>query len=206
MVDYTGLENRRAERHRGFESLSLRSQRKYKSSVKRDLYFFFFLLKLMIRKATIEDLETILLLIDEGRRKMIAEGNVNQWSGGRPSREMFIKDITEGVCHLVVIDGRPVATFALIEGPDPTYARIYDGEWQNDNPYYVIHRVASLAGVHGIMRTVLNHAFSLTDTIRIDTHNDNVTMRTLLAKYGFSYCGIILLENGDPRLAFQKTL
>ena len=160
----------------------------------------------MIRKATIEDLETILLLIDEGRRKMIAEGNVNQWSGGRPSREMLIKDIAQGVSYLVVIDGKPVATFALIEGPDPTYARIYDGQWQNDNPYYVIHRVASLAGVHGIMRAVLNHAFTLTDTIRIDTHNDNVTMRTLLAKYGFSYCGIILLENGDPRLAFQKTL
>ena len=28
MVDYTGLENRRAERHRGFESLSLRYQNK----------------------------------------------------------------------------------------------------------------------------------------------------------------------------------
>ena len=26
MVDYNGLENRRAERHRGFESLSLRKQ------------------------------------------------------------------------------------------------------------------------------------------------------------------------------------
>ena len=28
----------------------------------------------MIRKATIEDLDTILLLIDEGRRKMMAGG------------------------------------------------------------------------------------------------------------------------------------
>ena len=27
VVDYTGLENRRAERHRGFESLSLRNKR-----------------------------------------------------------------------------------------------------------------------------------------------------------------------------------
>ena len=206
MVDYTGLENRRAERHRGFESLSLRSQKESINQVQTRFILFLFLLKLMIRKATIEDLETILLLIDEGRRKMIAEGNVNQWSDGRPSREMLVKDIAQGVSHLVVLNGRPVATFALIEGPDPTYARIYDGEWQNDNPYYVIHRVASLAGVHGIMRAVLNYAFTLTDTIRIDTHNDNVTMRTLLAKYGFSYCGIILLENGDPRLAFQKTL
>jgi hypothetical protein len=160
----------------------------------------------MIRKATIEDLETILLLIDEGRRKMMAEGNVNQWSGGRPSREMHIKDIAQGVSHLVVVDGKPVATFALIEGPDPTYARIYDGQWQNDNPYYVIHRVASVAGVHGIMRMVLEYAFSFTDTIRIDTHEDNRTMRALLLKYGFQHCGTILLENGDPRLAYQRTL
>lgn len=160
----------------------------------------------MIRKATIEDLDTILLLIEEGRRKMIAEGNVNQWSGGRPSREMLIKDITEGVSHLVVHNGKPVATFALIEGPDPTYARIYEGEWKNANPYYVIHRVASQAGVHGVMRAVLDYAFTLTDTIRLDTHEDNRTMRALLEKYAFAYCGIILLENGDPRLAFQKTL
>ncbi len=27
VVDYTGLENRRAERHRGFESLSFRKER-----------------------------------------------------------------------------------------------------------------------------------------------------------------------------------
>lgn len=136
----------------------------------------------MIKKATIEDLDTILLLIDEGRKKMIAEGNVNQWSGGRPSREMFIKDITEGVCHLVVLDRKPVATFALIEGPDPTYARIYDGEWQNANPYFVIHRVASMAGVHGIMRAVLDYAFTLTDTIRIDTHEDNRNNACLVGK------------------------
>jgi hypothetical protein len=31
-------------------------------------------------------------------------------------------------------------------------------------------------------------------------------MRALLQKYGFTYCGIILLENGDPRLAYQRTM
>mgnify|MGYP003296922186 CR=1 FL=1 len=43
--------------------------------------------------------------------------------------------------------------------------------------------------------------FSL--NIRIDTHHDNVVMQRLLKKLGFQYCGIIHLENGDPRLAFQ---
>ena len=31
-------------------------------------------------------------------------------------------------------------------------------------------------------------------------------MRNGLKKLGFTYCGIIYLENGDPRLAFQKLL
>jgi RimJ/RimL family protein N-acetyltransferase len=70
----------------------------------------------------------------------------------------------------------------------------------------VIHRVASGPKAHGVMRRVLDYAFALTDTIRIDTHADNKTMQSLLRKYGFTYCGIIHLANGDPRLAFQKTI
>ena len=34
MVDYSGLENRRAERHRGFESLSLRNQKELSNFAK----------------------------------------------------------------------------------------------------------------------------------------------------------------------------
>ena len=29
-------------------------------------------------------------------------------------------------------------------------------------------------------------------------------MQHLLEKHGFSYCGIIYLANGDPRLAYQR--
>ena len=56
------------------------------------------------------------------------------------------------------------------------------------------------------MRRILDFAFQHTDTLRIDTHEDNKTMQALLTKNGFSYCGIIHLENGDPRLAYQKTI
>ena len=88
-------------------------------------------------------------------------------------------------------------------GPDPTYARIDGGHWLNDEPYYVIHRIASSPKAHGVMREVLRFAFTMTDNIRIDTHRDNQTMRRLLAHYGFTECGIIYLANGDERLAFQ---
>lgn len=162
---------------------------------------------MLIRKSTINDLPSILKLIQDGRQKMISEGNITQWTNGHPSNEQIISDIRKGVSHIIIDESthQPIATFALIEGPGPTYAQIYDGQWLDSLPYYVIHRVASAPGVHGIMHMVLEYAFSFTDTIRIDTHEDNRTMRALLQKYGFTYCGIILLENGDPRLAYQRT-
>ena len=39
MVDYSGLENRRAERHRGFESLSLRLIKLKPADFQRVLFF-----------------------------------------------------------------------------------------------------------------------------------------------------------------------
>ena len=46
----------------------------------------------------------------------------------------------------------------------------------------------------------------LSGNIRIDTHKDNKIMQGLLARHGFSYCGIIYLKNGSPRLAYQRVL
>lgn len=163
---------------------------------------------LEVRKSTMADVEQILFIIGEARKKMQAEGNLQQWSDGHPSRKQIETDIRHGVSYVLstVTDGLPQATFALIPGPDPTYATVYDGAWLNDHPYAVIHRIASTEKVHGVLALALRLGFQLFDTVRIDTHQDNRTMRRLLKKYGFSYCGIILLENGDPRLAFQKTI
>lgn len=160
----------------------------------------------MIRKSTENDIDTIMQFIDYGRQKMVAEGNIHQWTKGHPSRELIEVDVARGVSYMIEDQGKTMATFALVEGPDLTYAQIYEGQWQNDNDYCVIHRVASAPDAHGVMSSVLDFAFSKTNTIRIDTHADNKTMQHLLKKHGFAYCGIIHLSNGDPRLAFQKTI
>lgn len=159
-----------------------------------------------IRKSTSRDLETILWLIDEGRKKMVAQGNLKQWSNGHPTLEQIEIDIAGGNSYLVEDEGRAIATFALIEGPDPTYSVVYNGAWLDDSPYYVIHRIASCSGVHGILQRVVEYAFTKTKTVRIDTHEDNIAMRNLMKKLDFVYCGIIHLANGDPRLAYQKTI
>ena len=49
----------------------------------------------------------------------------------------------------------------------------------------------------------MDWCFGRTGNIRIDTHKDNAIMRHCLESYGFRYCGIIYLENGDERLAYQ---
>lgn len=160
----------------------------------------------MIKHATTEDLPIIMHLIEEGRKKMIAQGNTRQWTKGHPTQEQVLEDISRGYSYLIMENYEAVCTFALVAGPDETYAKIYDGSWPNDDPYYVIHRVASSPSARGMMRQILDYAFTKASTIRIDTHEDNHTMRCLLEKNGFTYCGIIHLANGDPRLAFAKTI
>ena len=40
--------------------------------------------------------------------------------------------------------------------------------------------------------------------MRIDTHEENKGMQKLISQLGYKYCGIIVLESGDKRLAFEK--
>lgn len=161
-------------------------------------------MKRIIRKATSDDLPRIQELIDAGRKKMRAEGNTEQWTDTTPILERIVQDMTNGNSYLLEEEGRVVATFAFVKGPDITYKKIYEGAWLNDKPYYVIHRIASEPGVHGILKDVLAWSESFTDTLRIDTHRKNISMCSALAKYGFRYCGIIYLLDGAERLAFQR--
>lgn len=96
-----------------------------------------------------------------------------------------------------------VAVFYFAIEEDPTYKMIYKGQWLNDKPYGVVHRIASAGTVRGAGEFCLTWAISQSKNLRIDTHEDNVVMQRLLGKLRFQYCGIIYLKNGEPRLAFQ---
>lgn len=152
-----------------------------------------------------EDVPVIMRLIEEARGIMRSCGNVNQWIDGYPSRETIVEDINNGLCYLCVEQGsgEVVASFAFIPGPEPTYAEIYEGQWLADNPYYVVHRLASTAASHGVFNDVMDYCMAVAGSLRIDTHRDNVIMRHVIEKYGFIYCGIIYLQSGDERLAYQ---
>ena len=43
-------------------------------------------------------------------------------------------------------------------------------------------------------------------SVRMDTHNDNLSMQKFLTKYGFKHCGTITLANGALRRAYEKRI
>ena len=158
-----------------------------------------------IRKSTLADLPTILSLRDQAREIMRSYGNVYQWPDGYPRDDMFLKDIELGGSYVMLDEqGGIVGTFALLPSPEVTYNVIYDGQWLNEEPYHVIHRIASTPDSHGILDALLDYCESRVSNIRIDTHEANFIMRKGLERHGYRYCGIIYLLDGNARLAYQK--
>lgn len=141
----------------------------------------------------------------QGREIMLSCGNVNQWKPGHPDENLVRSDIDARQSYAVVDGERVVGAFAFIYGEDPTYAAIYDGQWVNDDmPYATIHRLASTRDSHGVAEACFRWCWKQIRNVRVDTHEDNVIMRHCIQKAGFSYCGIIYLPDGAPRLAYQK--
>ena len=156
-----------------------------------------------IRKAKQSDMDEILRVYDSARAFMRSTGNPTQWSGGYPSRELLEEDIKSGHLYVCEYEEGINGVFAMLCGPDPTYLIIEDGEWLNDNPYGVIHRIASDGRCRGVLPFCAQFVMGHFDEIRIDTHHDNKVMQHLLEKNGFARCGIIHLANGDPRIAYH---
>ena len=158
----------------------------------------------VIRKARKADIIFIMDVLDAAKRIMRSSGNMHQWTDGYPSEEVIRKDIANGSGYVVEDSGRITGYFAYIASPEPTYAKIYDGAWLEDTlPYHVIHRIGSYPDVHGIFSSIIEWCRSEDANLRIDTHRDNLIMQHNIRKHGFVYCGIIFLESGDERLAYQ---
>lgn len=157
---------------------------------------------ILIRKARAEDLPALTRLFGIARAFMAANGNPTQWTAGYPAEQLLREQTEAGFCHVCLKGGRIVATFTLMPGPDPTYARI-EGSWPDGRDYHVVHRLASDGSVRGLADLCLRWCLERCPVLRVDTHRDNAVMRHVLRKNGFRYCGIIRVANGTERLAFQ---
>lgn len=152
------------------------------------------------------EIDEIMSIYDNARNFMRQTGNNNQWINGYPSRELILEDLKENRFYGVYNNEELVAVFMLTVDSDPTYNKIYNGSWLNDEPYAVIHRIGVLKRGKGIAKLCFDYALTKCNNLRIDTSEENLVMQNCLLKNGFSYCGVIYLESGAPRLAYQKKI
>ncbi|EDT70122.1 GNAT family N-acetyltransferase [Clostridium perfringens] len=164
------------------------------------------------RQAKISDLDQIVEII-ELSKKYLKETKVDQWQDGYPAKEDLRKDIESGNSYVLTNKDEIVATTVISLEGESTYNLIFNGEWITNEEYIVMHRVA----VHdkykgkGIFKELIKEAESLALnkrilSIKIDTHRDNISMQRAVVKNDFQKCGIIYLEDGSERIAFEKVL
>jgi hypothetical protein len=159
-----------------------------------------------IRHTTLNDLDKVMNIYAYARLQMKKNGNPNQWGDYRPSKETIENDIKNHNSFLITEGNEIYGVFTFIIGNDPTYSIIENGQWLNDNPYGVIHRIASNGRCKGIMDFALNYCEAQINNIRIDTHKDNAIMQHILEIHNYTKCGTIYADDNTPRLAYQKII
>ena len=138
---------------------------------------------------------------------------IDQWQNNYPNEEAILNDMAFKESFVLEEDGQVVGTFMASFRPEPTYEKIYNGQWLTDGSYAVIHRVAMDNRVKGrgfacqVIQFMVNQCLAQNPpvhSLRGDTHQDNKSMQRLFGKNGYQHCGTIYLVDGAKRLAFEK--
>lgn len=168
---------------------------------------------MLIRKTTPADLPAIAALYDQARAAMKAAG-IDQWQDGYPNGDSARQDMEDGTGYLLEEGGEVLATACLAFGHEPTYDSIEQGAWADlTQPYGYLHRVAVSPaakgkGCAGLFFAELKRQAQAQGVkgIRGDTHRDNQPMQRVMEKSGLAYRGVIHVEDGTERLAYEIVL
>ncbi|SDS01496.1 Acetyltransferase (GNAT) family protein [Polaribacter sp. KT25b] len=167
-----------------------------------------------IRLSKIEDIPKIMQIIEDAKT-YLASQNIDQWQNGYPNSAQVESDILKEESYVVINnENKIIATSMFTTNPEPTYKTI-DGNWLIDETktYGVIHRMAIKKEFRKFgLATFLFDEFHLQllekniKSLKIDTHEDNLGMQSLIKKLGYKYCGIIYTNYNAKRLAFEKII
>lgn len=170
---------------------------------------------MQIRLSTFDDIPKIIEIIEDAKA-LLKSLQIDQWQNGYPNAEQIENDIKNVESFVVVNDEHKIiATSMFTIRKEPTYKVVLDGKWiiSEDEKYGVIHRLA-IKKEHrksGIAQFVFNEFHQQLreqniQSLKIDTHEENLGMQSLIKKLGYKYCGIIYTNYGDKRLAFEKVI
>lgn len=170
---------------------------------------------MLIRFSQLNDIPRILEIINDAKA-LLKSLNIDQWQNGYPNLEQIENDIQNKESYVITTDdGIIAATTMFTLRSEPTYKKVYEGKWIIDEsePYGVIHRLAMSKDFRGqgIAKFVFEELHQQLQekgiqSLKIDTHEDNKGMQSLIKKMGYQYCGIIFTGYGAKRLAFEKVI
>jgi ribosomal protein S18 acetylase RimI-like enzyme len=167
-----------------------------------------------IKHATFDNIPIIMEIINDAKEYLASLG-IDQWQNGYPNAVQIEQDILNRESYVVFNDqDKIVATSMFTTNPEPTYKKI-DGNWIFDQTkkYGVIHRLAVKKEFRNLgLASVLFEEFhqqlknNHIKSLKIDTHEDNLSMQNLIKKLGYKYCGVIYTSYNAKRLAFEKVI
>lgn len=163
-----------------------------------------------LRKATLSEVPAIWEILQQAIARRKQDGS-DQWQDGYPNEQSIHNDLANGSAYVLTDQDQIIAYAAIIFDIEPAYTDI-QGTWLTNDPYVVIHRVATSDEVIG--KGIATHLFKLIEdialesniySIKVDTNFDNIPMLKILAKLDYVYCGEVFFR-GAARKAFEKVL
>lgn len=161
---------------------------------------------MIFRKAVMSELDSLDSIALETINHMLRIG-LKQWNTSYPRKQDFKKDIENGSLYVLTDKHTIIGIVALLEDNDPKYATIDTWETQNA---LVCHRVLIHSKHQGkgyakhlfneIINFAMNHKYP---SVKIDTHIDNIRMKSLLKSFLFEERGYIAVMD---RYAYELKL
>ncbi|MCD8200869.1 MAG: GNAT family N-acetyltransferase [Clostridia bacterium] len=164
------------------------------------------------RQARIEDLSAIMDIYVNAQEYMEKNGNP-QWVKGFPAEDDIRGGIYGGIIYVVTCRDEIAEVFSVVNHDD-NYDTI-DGKWLTDGSYLAVHRhaVAEKYRGQGAAKFALTKAAPEIarergrKSLRLDTHEKNLPMLSLLTSCGAVMCGTVtLMRDGSKRIAFEIAL
>ena len=162
------------------------------------------------RKATALEIPQIWDILQQAIARRKNDGS-QQWQDGYPNETVIQQDIAKGIGYILAGDDTILGYAAILINDEPAYDNL-KGNWLTDGDFVVVHRVAILDDYLG--KGLAQKIFLFTEdlaiennifSIKVDTNFDNLPMLKIFEKFGYTYCGEVILRDG-VRKAFEKKL
>lgn len=163
-----------------------------------------------IRLANIMDLPTVVAMTKRVIPVMQASGN-EQWDDDYPSKEILRNDIAEHNLFVLMLDNQLVGGVVI----NAIFPQEYMGlSWKTSPNAYTFHRMMVNPDFQGkglataLFQFVEKRGKNLgLKSLRVDTNENNKTMRSLFEKFNYTFVDIVHFRNKPSGfLCYEKTL